>query len=163
MKTLLQINSVVNFGSTGRIVEEIGQTAIATGWKSYIAYGRYARTSQSELIKIGSDWDIRMHGLQTRLFDRHGLASTAATRELVEQIKKIKPDIIHLHNLHGYYLNIEILFHYLATANIPVVWTFHDCWPMTGHCAYFTFVECDKWKTQCFSCPQKKVTPAAIF
>lgn len=163
MKTLLQINSVVNFGSTGRIVEEIGQTAIATGWKSYIAYGRYARTSQSELIKIGSDWDIRMHGLQTRLFDRHGLASTAATRELVEQIKKIKPDIIHLHNLHGYYLNIEILFHYLATANIPVVWTFHDCWPMTGHCAYFTFVECDKWKTQCFSCPQKKGYPSSYF
>ena len=163
MKKLLQINSVVNSGSTGRIAEEIGQTAIAAGWESYIAYGRHARTSQSELIKIGSDWDIRMHGLQTRLFDRHGLASTAATREFVEQIKKIKPDIIHLHNIHGYYINIEILFRYLKDANIPVVWTFHDCWPMTGHCAYFTFVECDKWKTQCFSCPQKKGYPSSYF
>lgn len=160
---LLQINSVVNSGSTGRIAEEIGQTAIAAGWESYIAYGRHARTSQSKLIKIGSDWDIRMHGLQTRLFDRHGLASTAATREFVEQIKKIKPDIIHLHNIHGYYINIEILFRYLKDANIPVVWTFHDCWPMTGHCAHFTFVGCDKWKTQCFSCPQKKDYPGSFF
>ncbi|MCW1735272.1 glycosyltransferase family 4 protein [Anaerorudis cellulosivorans] len=163
MNKLLQINSVVNSGSTGRIAEEIGQTAIAAGWESYIAYGRHARTSQSELIKIGSDWDIRMHGLQTRLFDRHGLASTAATREFVEQIKKIKPDIIHLHNIHGYYINIEILFRYLKDANIPVVWTFHDCWPITGHCAYFTFVECEKWKTQCFSCPQKKDYPSSYF
>ena len=160
---LLQINSVVNSGSTGRIAEEIGQIAIAAGWESYIAYGRHARTSQSELIKIGSDWDIRMHGLQTRLFDKHGLASIAATREFVKQIKKIKPDIIHLHNIHGYYINIEILFRYLKDANIPVVWTFHDCWPMTGHCAYFTFVECEKWKTQCFSCPQKKDYPGSFF
>jgi len=160
---LLQINSVVNSGSTGRIAEEIGQTAIAAGWESYIAYGRHTRTSQSELIKIGSDWDIRVHGLQTRLFDRHGLASIAATREFVKQIKKIKPDIIHLHNIHGYYINIEILFRYLKDANIPVVWTLHDCWPMTGHCAHFTFVGCEKWKTQCFSCPQKKGYPGSYF
>ncbi|MEJ5317866.1 MAG: glycosyltransferase [Tenuifilum sp.] len=160
---LLQINSLANSRSTGRIAEEIGQIAIAAGWESYIAYGRHARTSQSKLIKIGSDWDIKWHGLQTRLFDRHGLASTNATKKLVEKIKEIKPDIIHLHNLHGYYLNIEILFHYLATANIPVVWTFHDCWPMTGHCAHFTFVGCEKWKTQCFSCPQKKNYPGSYF
>ncbi len=163
MKKLLQINASVNSGAPGRIAEQIGQTAISVGWKSYIAYGRNGRPSQSELIKIGSDWDIRMHGLQTRLFDRHGLASTAATREFVEQIKKIKPDIIHLHNIHGYYINIEILFRYLKDANIPVVWTLHDCWPITGHCALFTFVECDKWKTQCFSCPQKKGYPGSYF
>jgi len=163
MKTLLQINTVVNSGSTGRIAEEIGQTVKLSGWKSYIAYGRHARTSQSELIKIGSDWDIMMHGLQTRLFDRHGFASIAATRKFVKQIKKINPDIIHLHNIHGYYINIEILFRYLKDANIPVVWTFHDCWPMTGHCAHFTFVGCDKWKTQCYECPQKKDYPSSYF
>lgn len=163
MKIILQINSVVNSGSTGRIAEETGQTAIAAGWESYIAYGRNDRPSRSNLIKIGNDWDIRIHGLQTRLFDRHGLASTAATREFVDQIKKIKPDIIHLHNIHGYYINIEILFRYLKDANIPVVWTLHDCWPMTGHCAHFTFVGCEKWKTQCFSCPQKKGYPSSYF
>lgn len=161
MMKLLQINSVINFGSTGRIAEEIGQLAINNSWKSYIAYGRNDRPSESQLIKIGNDWDIKWHGLQTRLFDRHGLASTKATKRLVEKIQEIKPDIIHLHNLHGYYLNIEILFHYLATAGIPVVWTLHDCWPMTGHCAHFSFIGCDKWKMQCEHCPQKNGYPAS--
>lgn len=161
MKKLLQINSVVNSGSTGRIAEEIGQTAMTAGWESYIAYGRNDRPSQSELIKIGSDWDIRVHGLLTRLFDRHGLGSKSATLELVEKIEKIKPDIIHLHNIHGYYINVETLFKYLQNTKIPIVWTFHDCWPITGHCSHFTFVGCEKWKTQCFSCPQKTEYPAS--
>jgi len=162
MKKILQINSVVNSGSTGRIAEEIGQTALAAGWESYIAYGRNDRPSKSELIKIGSDWDIKMHGIQTRLFDRHGLASKTATKKLVQKIEKIKPDIIHLHNIHGYYLNIEILFCFLKQANIPVVWTLHDCWPITGHCSYFSFIGCEKWKTQCYNCPQKKSYPASF-
>ncbi len=161
MNTLLQINVVVNSGSTGRIAEEIGQTAKANGWKSYIAYGRNECPSKSELIKIGNDWDMRMQGLQTRLFDRHGLASKSATKKLVQQIEKIKPNVIHLHNLHGYYLNIEILFCFLKKSNIPVVWTLHDCWPVTGHCVYFDFVGCEKWKTQCFQCPQKSTYPAS--
>lgn len=163
MKTLLQINVVINSGSTGRIAEEIGQTAIKNGWNSTIAYGRVERPSQSELIRIGTDWDIKWHGLQTRLFDRHGLGSVKATQKLIEQIKEIQPSIIHLHNVHGYYLNIEILFDYLAKANIPVVWTLHDCWPMTGHCAHFDFIGCEKWKTTCFNCPQKTSYPASFF
>lgn len=84
MKTLLQINTVVNSGSTGRIAEEIGQTAIDHGWKSYIAYGRNERPSQSKLLKIGNEWNMRFHGLQTRLFDRHRLASKAATKKLLQ-------------------------------------------------------------------------------
>ncbi len=161
MEKLLQINSVVNSGSTGRIAEEIGQAAIAAGWKSYIAYGRNDRPSQSELIKIGNDWDIKLHGIQTRLFDRHGLGSRSATKELIGKIKEISPDIIHLHNIHGYYINIEILFNYLRKTNIPVIWTFHDCWPITGHCAHFTFVGCEKWKTHCNNCPQQKNYPSS--
>jgi glycosyltransferase involved in cell wall biosynthesis len=163
MKTLLQINTVVNSGSTGRIAEEIGQIVMANGWRSYIAYGRNERPSQSELIKIGNNWDIKIHGLQTRLFDRHGLASKKATKQLVQQITQIKPDVIHLHNLHGYYLNIEILFNFLNKAGIPVVWTLHDCWPITGHCTHFDFTGCEKWKTQCSQCPQKKEYPASFF
>ena len=158
---LLQINSVVNFGSTGRIAEEIGQTAIAAGWKSFIAYGRNDRPSQSELIKIGNDWDIKMHGFQTRLFDRHGLGSRSATKELIEKINEISPDIIQLHNIHGYYINIVILINYLQKTNIPIVWTFHDCWPITGHCSHFSFVGCEKWKKKCYECPQKTSYPAS--
>ena len=163
MRTLLQINSVVNSGSTGRIAEEIGQTAISQGWESYIAYGRNKRLSQSQLIKIGTDWDIKMHGLQTRLFDRHGLGSKSATQIFIKQIEAIKPDIIHLHNIHGYYLNIEVLFNFLASTQIPVLWTLHDCWPFTGHCVHFDFVGCKKWLTQCNNCPQTRTYPASFF
>ena len=163
MKNLLQINSVVNSGSTGRIAEEIGQSAISAGWESYIAYGRNGQPSESRLIKIGGEWDIKLHGLQTRLFDKHGFGSAKATSELVRQIEKIEPDIIHLHNIHGYYINIEIIFNYLKGVNIPVVWTFHDCWPITGHCSHFSFIGCVKWKNKCFSCPQRTEYPASLW
>lgn len=161
MKTLFQINTVVNSGATGRITEEIGNIAIENGWTSYIAYGRGDCQSSSELIKVGTDLDVKIHGLQTRILDRQGLGSCRATKKLVHQIEKINPDIIHLHNIHGYYLNIEVLFNYLATKSTPIVWTFHDCWPMTGHCTHFDFVGCEKWKTKCFKCPQKKEYPAS--
>ena len=162
MPTVLQINTVVNYSSTGRIAEEIGSLVIDNGWKSYIAYGRYERKSKSKLIKIGSDFGIKLHVIQTRLFDRNGLGSYHATKNLIEQIEVIKPDVIHLHNLHGYYLNIQILFEFFSQVDIPIVWTLHDCWPFTGHCTYFDFVGCEKWKTQCFRCPQKNNYPSSF-
>lgn len=161
---LLQINVTVNSGSTGRIAEEIGQTAIAAGWKSFVAYGRERNMqSKSETIRIGNNKDILFHGLQTRLFDNHslGLSSKNSTKKFIKKIRKIKPDIIHLHNLHGYYLNIEILFNYLKTTDIPVVWTLHDCWPFTGHCAHFDYIGCEKWKKGCYDCPITKSYPAS--
>lgn len=161
MYTLLQINSVVNYGSTGRIAEEIGISAINQGWNSYIAYGRKKGLSKSKVIKIGSPMDIRLHGLATRLLDRHGFASAMATRHLITRIEEIKPDIIHLHNLHGYYLNIKLLCNYLASKDFPLVWTLHDCWAITGHCTNFESINCLKWIVQCHDCPQKTIYPAS--
>ena len=161
-KTLLQINTVVNTGSTGRIAEEIGQTAIAAGWRSVIAYGRNPRPSKSELIRIGNDWDVRLHGLHSRVFDDHGFGSRKATEAFIRKAEKLAPSVVHLHNLHGYYLNIDVLFRWLAQSGVPVVWTLHDCWPFTGHCAHFTFAGCRRWKTGCFSCPQKRGYPASL-
>ena len=163
MKTLLQINIVVNFGSTGRIVEEIGQLATLNGWESYIAFGRNERPSASKLIRIGSSLGVNFHLLQTRLFDNHGFASLGATRRLIDQIKQINPDIIHLHNLHGYYIHIGLLFEYLKKVNKPIVWTLYDCWALTGHCTYFDKVGCSRWETGCFHCPQKTSYPASWF
>lgn len=163
MKTLLQINTVVNRGSTGRIAEEIGNLAINAGWNSYIAYGRKPGYSKSNLIRIGNVFHCYWHVLKTRLFDKHGLGSKSATMMFVEEIERISPDIIHLHNIHGYYLNYSILFKYLSEANIPIVWTLHDCWSFTGHCPYFDFVNCDKWKSQCSNCIQRKKYPASWF
>lgn len=153
MPKLLQINSTANWGSTGKIAEQIGALAISHGWDSYIAYGRYANPSRSKTIKVGSKISQFLHLITSRIFDNHGLASRIATKALVKQIKKLSPDIIHLHNIHGYYLNYKILFEYLNTTQIPVVWTLHDCWPFTGHCAHFVEADCTKWLTQCEKCP----------
>ena len=163
MPTLLQINATVNTGSTGRIAEEIGQRAIAAGYDSYIAYGRIARASKSKLIRIGTKWDYCLHGLKSLLFDAHGFGSKNATRQFVKQIDNINPDVILFHNIHGYYLNIEILLSFLKDKNIPIFWTLHDCWPFTGHCSHYIKYNCDKWKTHCNNCPNSKGYPMSLF
>lgn len=163
MPKLLQIAVEGNTGSTGTIAEAIGELVMLQGWESYIAHGRFPRPSNSQIIRIGSDIDVILHGIVTRFFDRHCLGSQKATKKLIRQIQKIKPDIIHLHHLHGYYINIKLLFEYLSVAKLPVVWTFHDCWSFTGHCAYFDYVRCEKWKTECTHCPQSKEYPASWF
>jgi glycosyltransferase involved in cell wall biosynthesis len=161
MPSVLQICVEGNVGSTGKIAEAIGQLAISKGWKSYIAHGRFSRSSKSEIIKIGNNFDVFFHGIRTRLFDQHCLGSKTVTEQLIRKINIINPDIIHLHHLHGYYINIEVLFNYLKKKSTPVIWTFHDCWSITGHCCHFDFVGCNKWKNECFACPQKKEYPSS--
>lgn len=164
MPLLLQINSCLN-KSTGRIAQQIGEKAIEAGYESVIAYPARAGacSSQSFTFEIGTKLDTTCHALTTRLFDRHGLGSVRATQKLVKQIDELKPSIIHLHNIHGYYINYPILFEYLAKNNIPVVWTFHDCWPFTGHCVHFTDMNCHKWENgTCDNCPKKKGYPTSM-
>ena len=81
---------------------------------------------------------------------------------LLHFIDRFKPDLIHLHNLHGYYINIRLLFNYIKRHNIPVVWTLHDCWAFTGHCTHFDYIGCYRWKTNCFSCPQRIEYPQSL-
>lgn len=153
MPKLLQINVTANWGSHGKIADSIGQLAIQKGWESIIAYGRMHNKSQSQLLKIGDNKDVKIHGIATRLFDYHGLMSQDSTKDFIVQASKFNPDIIHLHNIHGYYLNYQLLFEWIKSREIPVVWTLHDCWPYTGHCAYYTFENCVKWQTSCEDCP----------
>ncbi len=165
MKKILQINPVIRINtSTGRIMQEIGQLAMNNGWESYIAYS-YGRDGikpcDSKLVPVGNKADVAWHGLVTRLTDRHGLASEGATRAFIREIERIQPDIIHIHNIHGYFLNYRILFDYLAQCNTPVVWTVHDCWLYTGHCYYYSYIGCNKWKTECVQCPQRKLFPTS--
>jgi len=162
MPTLLQISIEVNSGSVGRIAEQIGEVVLENGWSSYITYARNNNPSTSRVIRIGDKLDLYRHGLETRIFDNHCFSSKSATKELIETIKEIKPDIINLHHLHGYFINIEILFSFLKESNIPIVWTFHDCWSFTGHCAYFDYVGCEKWKTECYNCEQKGEYPKSL-
>ena len=167
MKKLIQINPVLRVNtSTGRIMQEVGELAMENGWECYIAYS-YGRDGikpcKSQLIPVGDRWSVMWHGLQTRLLDRHGLASKRATKEFIQRIEEIKPDIIHIHNIHGYFLNYPLLFQYLAKSGIPVVWTVHDCWLYTGHCYYYSYKGCDKWKKECSHCPQQKEFPTSWF
>lgn len=161
MPKLLQINVSANHGSTGKIAEQIGLLAQKEGWDSYIAYGRSNVNSHLKTIRIGSDLDVMRHGMTTRIFDNHGLGSRHATIKFVKQLKEFNPDIIHFHNIHGYYLNYPILFKYLKEWGGPVAWTLHDCWPFTGHCAYFMMSGCEKWKSSCHDCPSLKSYPAS--
>lgn len=161
MPKLLQINSTANWGSTGKIAEQIGELAMSHGWESYIAYGRSSNKSKSHLIRIGSKVGQAWHLIISRLFDKHGLGSRYATKILIRKIEVIKPDIIHLHNIHGYYINYKLLFEYLNSIDTPIVWTLHDCWSFTGRCAYFDSVDCTRWMVGCGSCPAPKLYPKA--
>ena len=160
---VLQINSVANSGSTGRIAEEIGNVLLANGHESYIAYGRGIAQSSSILYKIGSDVDVYLHGAYTLLTDKHGLgiASIGATKKLINWIEALSPDLIAFHSAHGYYLNLPLLFSFFKKSQIPIVWTLFDCWSFTGHCSYFDDINCPKWKSHCEKCPKHKNYPSS--
>lgn len=162
MSILLQINVTANWGSTGKIAEQIGREAIAQGWESYIAYGRYSNPSESRLIKIGSRLDTYTHFAGQRIFDNEGLWSSRATKKLINKIAEIKPDILHLHNIHDHYLNYKLLFEFLNRSDIKVVWTMHDFWAITGHCMHFISKRCDRFETQCHDCLMWNVYPKSL-
>ncbi len=163
MPTVLQINSVCGNGSTGRIALSLHKALLESGEAAWIAYGRGEGPSVPNKVKVGNPSSVIAHGALTRLFDRHGLGSRSATISFIRRIESLAPDVIHLHNIHGYYLNFEVLFEYLTTARIPVVWTLHDCWAFTGHCAYYDYVKCTRWRAQCGRCPQRSGYPASWF
>lgn len=160
---LLQINTTSNYGSTGRIVEGIGELAKKAGMDSYLIHGpRYVNPSQLKTICSENRLEEFLHGINSFFFDAHGLGSKRATKKIVEYIKSINPDIIHLHNIHGYYINYPILFNFLKYFGKPLVWTFHDCWNFTGHCSYFDFIKCSKWQSECMNCPNSKGYPRSF-
>lgn len=160
---ILQINSVCGYGSTGRIATDIYKILEEKGHECLIAYGRGTAPKGINSIKIGTNFDNYMHVTKTRLLDKHGFGSTKVTKEFIKKAKEYDPDVIHLHNIHGYYINIELLFNYLKEANKPVVWTLHDCWTFTGHCAYFDYIGCDKWKVGCDRCSERNAYPRSLF
>lgn len=164
MKVLI-INSVCGVGSTGRIVTDLFHTLRMEGHDCKIAYGvgTARNVSPDDTIKINNKFGYYVHNAFSRITDKAGFYSTLETRMLINQIKEYDPDLIHLHNLHGYYINIKILFEFLAVANKPVLWTMHDCWPITGHCAYFDFANCFKWRQGCSNCPEKDQYPKSYF
>lgn len=164
---IFMINTVCGMGSTGRICTELAKSFEQQGHEVKITYrGTQVLPADAEKygVRVGSKKDVYFHALASRVSDRAGFYSKKATRKLVQAIREYAPDVIHLHNLHGYYVNLKILFDYLKTEfKGKVIWTLHDCWAFTGHCVHYSYVGCDKWKTGCKNCPQKKTYPTAMF
>lgn len=160
---ILQINTVCGIKSTGKIATDMHNEFLRQGHESYIAYGREEAKNCDNIIKIGNKLDNYWHVFMTRIFDKHGFGSKRVTLNFINKIKKLNPDVIYLHNIHGYYINIDILFNYLRESNKKIIWHLYDCWSFTGHCAYFDFVGCTKWQTECYDCPQLRTYPESVF
>lgn len=162
---MLQINSVCGYGSTGRIATDIADMLQQNGHECRIVYGRGDAPEKYKDISFcfGNRADNILHGLKTRLFDLHGFGSKQQTKKLLKWIDDYNPDLIHLHNIHGYYIHIGLLFDYLKKSKKSVIWTLHDCWAMTGHCAHFSAIGCAKYKTECNNCPQLNEYPSTLY
>ena len=163
---VLFINAVCGTGSTGKITAELAEEYHRNGHEVKIAYGRSSYVPEKYKaygVRIGSMTGVYLHGIMTRLTDRHGFYSSHATKRFLKWADDFNPDLLWLHNIHGYYINIELLFTWIKTRPaMKKFWTLHDCWSFTGHCGYFTMAGCDKWRTHCERCPQRDSYPSSI-
>ena len=159
---ICQINGGV-FGSTGKIMFGIANVAnlaeMETLCFSPVTSTNRRKEPDEPYIKIGNYYSRRLNVLLGRITGFSGCFAPFATLKLLRRISKFQPDVIHLHNLHDGYINLPMLFRYIKKHNIRTIWTLHDCWGFTGHCPYFTMVGCDRWKTECYRCPQYKEYP----
>ena len=155
------INVVCGIRSTGRICTDLAAALESQGHEVKIAYGRENVPEQHKkyAVRIGNDLDVKLHGVKARLFDACGFGSIRATREFINWVREYDPDVIHLHNIHGYYINIDILFDYLRTCGKKILWTLHDCWAFTGHAANCEGANCERWTDGCYNCPKNRDYP----
>lgn len=161
MKVAL-LNSVL-YGSTGKICRGLSKLLADDGQEAHVFYGRGDAPVNVPSTRTSGAVSIYAHVALSRAFDRAGFGSARETRRLVRALKSFDPDVIHLHNLHGYWLHLPTLFAYLQNCGKPVVWTLHDCWAFTGHCAYFDEVACEKWRAGCGACPARHAYPKSYF
>ncbi|MCR5629809.1 glycosyltransferase [Eubacterium sp.] len=163
---IVQINQTANLGSTGKIMFELNDTIKSHGHEGYMvsAYSN-GITSSSDLFCINSNpfWAIRKDLLISRISGLNGYRYKKITQSIIKWVSSKKPDIIHLHNIHGDWINLKAFFDYLKKSNIPVVWTLHDCWAFTGRCSHFESCKCDKWMSECCKCTNKSVYPVTYF
>ena len=161
---VLQVNAVYGVGSTGVIVEDIHKLSIEKGIESYVAYSTTNKSEVPNGYRIGNNLGKKIHALFSRINGKQGYFSRLSTRKFLKYIDKIKPDIVHLHNLHSNYINLNMLLKYLAKKDIKTVVTLHDCWFYTGGCFHYTSADCYKWLGGCGNCSKKMAdTPAYLF
>lgn len=158
---VFQLNTFCGIKSTGRIVAQLAQMVERDGGACEIGYGAGTVTPEAARFayRVGTPLERKAYSQLRKVLDWEGYGSFVGTQRLVREMERFQPDFIHLHNLHGCYLHLPVLFSYLKSLGKAVVWTLHDCWPFTGHCAYFDYAQCEKWTTGCFSCPQQRSYP----
>lgn len=153
---VVQINAVCGSGSTGKICVDVSKLLTERGVENYIFYA-----SGSSGYPLGrrymSSLEIKVQALKSRIFGNWGFNSRSATKRLIAMLEEVQPDIVHLHNLHGHNCDLELLFAYFKEKKTKLFWTFHDCWAFTGYCPYYDMIGCDKWKSGCEGCPQRKL------
>jgi len=152
---IVQINAVCGNGSTGKICVDISKLLTEKGVENYIFYSQ-GISNYPLGIKYTSEKYLKLQALKSRVFGNFGFNSGNATKNLIKELEKIKPDIVHLHNLHSQNVNLELLFDYFRRTQVKVYWSFHDCWAFTAYCTHFEMAGCDKWKTCCNNCVQKR-------
>ncbi len=161
---ILQINTVCQHGSIPKIMSQLYEYSTSHGDYCEIAYGRGHDSKKMNTYKFGSIPDFYIHVLKNFIFGQSGFDSQKQTQRLIHHIAHLRPDLIHLHNIHGFYIQVETLFDFLKHQKIPVIWTLHDCWSYTGQCAYYDAVNCEKWKKGCYKCPIFRTSyPYSIF
>ena len=160
---VVQINTECGRGSTGRIAVAISKLLTQRGAENYILYSANHRSDYPLGRMMGSKAGLRLHQMQARLFGDQGFHSRFSTQQMIRELRQLQPDLIVLHNVHGYYLNVGLLFRFLKEYNKPVVWLLHDCWAFTGHCAHYTMAGCGRWRKGCGGCPQKSAYPYSLF
>ena len=160
MYKVLYINSVCGFGSTGRIVADLTKT---DDYESLVCFGRKKDFADVNSFQFANFFDNALGAIRTILFDNNLNICTSATKRLIKKIKEYNPDIIHMHNIHGYYVNVEMLINFLKEYGRPVVWTFHDCWPFTGYCSDAYYVNCEKYQKECVNCDHWFAYPFSLF
>lgn len=158
---VLQINATYGYGSTGLIMRDIGETLTDAGDEALFAY-QSAKAPVPNGYCVGNRIDWKLHAAFCRLFGAQGYYSKAATRRFLRYLDEVKPDIVHLHNLHSNYIHLNDLLKYLAKKDIPTVITMHDCWYFTGKCFHYVDVGCDGFRHGCGNCPKKKAPPASV-
>ena len=165
---ILIIDSVCGLGSTGRLCKKAADKYSQNGHMVRIAYGRESfvpEDCKKYAVRIGHWWDVRWHALMTRLFDFHafGPVSRMATSKFLKWADEYNPDFLWLNSIHGYHINAEMLFRWIKTRpQMKVEWTQHDCWAFTGHCSHFLLTGCERWKSGCFDCPEKREYPKCL-
>lgn len=160
---VLQINAVYGQGSTGTIVRDIEKMCEESGMECYVASPDKKVLKAKHGYVIGNTLDHKIHALLSRIHGKQAYYSHIPTRNLIRWIDEIKPEIVHLHNLHSNYIHLNMLLHYLAEKDIKTIVTLHDCWFLTGGCFHYTAAGCDKWLTNCKNCPKKKEDTPAFF